>query len=65
MRGDTDKDGELTLADAVMIQKNVIGAFPLDPDVKEYVADMDGDGEVTLADAINVQKLGIGLLNEG
>ena len=61
MLGDADKNGEITLADAVMIQKNVIGALTLDPDVKEYVADMDGDGEITLADALNVQKLGIGL----
>ena len=50
--GDADGDGEVTLADASLVQQFLAGG---DVTVVDG-ADADGDGEVTLADASLIQQ---------
>ena len=58
--GDVNLDGEITLADAIMIQKHVVNILTLDGE-QRAIADIDKDGEITIADAIRVQKHVVGI----
>lgn len=55
--GDADKNGRITVADAIAVQKHIASLTPLDSDTLRYVADMDSNEVLTVADAIAIQKL--------
>lgn len=61
-RGDVNKDGSITLGDALVTQKQAINLVALDSDIVEYVADLDGSGSVNLIDAVMVQKTALNLI---
>ena len=55
LRGDADNDGEVTILDATMIQRELVnitqeGSYRIDN------ADYDDDGEVTILDATGIQR---------
>ena len=54
MVGDADKDGELTILDATVIQRALAGLDNSSYDVK--AADADEDGEVSILDATAIQR---------
>ena len=54
MLGDTDGDDDVTVFDAVCLQRNI--ADILTTAFFEQAADTDGDGEVTLMDATYIQR---------
>ena len=58
--GDVDKDGEVTIVDATMIQRYLVSLAKLDADAIK-AADTDGDGEVTIVDATMIQRWLAGL----
>ena len=49
MKGDTDLDGELTEADATLLQQHLAGEITLE-DAAAYAADMDYSGTITAED---------------
>jgi|GEM_PF-2379042 len=53
--GDADGDGQVTVADATLMQR-VIADFEQLSEVRERTADVDGDGKVTILDVTCVQK---------
>lgn len=53
--GDVDRDGEITIIDATMIQRDLAGIVDLDR-VQRYLADTDGDGEDSILDATAIQR---------
>ena len=53
--GDINGDGNITIADAIMLQKHIANVITLDGDTLT-VADVNGDGDVSIADAIMIQK---------
>ena len=59
--GDVNKDGSITLVDAIMLQKHSVGSIELDGDILEYVADIDKSGKITLYDAILLQKTAVSI----
>lgn len=54
--GDINGDSKVTLADAVLIQKYLIGTLELTTE-QLSAADISGDGDVTLVDAVKFQKM--------
>ena len=54
--GDADLDGEVTVADAVLVLRCAMGLTELDEDSDE-IADIDHDGEVTVADALAILRV--------
>lgn len=52
--GDVDKNGEVTVTDATLIQMNV--AKINTPALDEVAGDVNGDGELTVADATYIQR---------
>lgn len=56
-KGDVSKDGEISVADAILVQKDIASIINLDSDTAEYVADTSGDGKISVADAIIIQKI--------
>ncbi len=57
--GDANGDGEITIEDATLIQKSVVGIAALDADQKA-LADVNGDGKVTVFDVTLIQKYIVG-----
>lgn len=53
--GDVNADGEINLADSILINKASLALATLTGNAAS-AADINADGEITLADAINVQK---------
>lgn len=53
--GDVDRSDKITVADAILIQKNIANIITLS-DLETRIADVDGSGKITVADAILVQK---------
>ena len=53
--GDVDSNNDITIADAIMVQKHIVNIFKLTGD-QITAADVDGNGEITIADAIMIQK---------
>lgn len=53
--GDINGDGNITIADAIMIQKHIANIITLDGDTLT-VADVTKDGNISIADAIMLQK---------
>lgn len=58
--GDTDCDGSVKLADAILANKHAVSLITLEGD-SLITADVDGDGSVKLLDAICIQKYSLGL----
>jgi hypothetical protein len=58
--GDADCDGELTIADAVLILRAAIGLETLTPEALS-AADIDGDGVLTMADALIAARRAVGV----
>lgn len=52
--GDTDRDGELSVVDAVLVQQRLadMNPTPFDP----TLADVDRDGELSIVDAVLIQQ---------
>lgn len=53
--GDVNRDGEITIADATLLQKYVAHIVSFD-NQQLYLADTDSDGNVTISDATEIQK---------
>ena len=53
--GDADGDGNLTILDAILVQKSVLQIVTLS-DKAASAADMDGDGRISIHDAILIQR---------
>ena len=62
MKGDANEDGEVSLADAVLIMQVISNpdGFSLTEQGRKN-ADTDGDGGVSPVDALEIQKFNIGL----
>lgn len=54
--GDVDGNGKITVADAVLIQKNIANIISFDS-MQDSIADCDGNGSITVADAVTIQKI--------
>lgn len=53
--GDINNDGDVSLADAVIIQKALLGLVELNY-TQQLAGDVDTDGEITIKDAVILQK---------
>ena len=53
--GDIDSDGDITAADAVMLNKHLAGGDQLEGTAR-LAGDIDKDGEITAADAVRLNK---------
>ncbi len=58
--GDLNGDGNISLRDAVIALRVVVGLAPATP-VERPQADVDGDGQVTLRDVLRILRIAIGL----
>lgn len=61
--GDVNGDGEITIVDATIIQKYIVGQTTLD-DETFNVADVNKDGAVTVVDATLIQKFVVKVITE-
>ena len=52
--GDTDGDGNISVADAVLIARSAIGVNSLSCDFN--MADIDADGNISISDATSVMR---------
>ena len=55
MYGDVDRDDEITIKDATLMQKASVGLITLDEDVANY-ADVNSDGVINVKDVTLIQK---------
>lgn len=62
--GDADGDGEITVYDATLIQRQLVGIKDA-PVYHEEAANVDGDSEVTVYDATYIQRYLVGLDKDG
>ncbi len=62
MLGDIDGNGEISIADAIMVQKHIVGIITLEGDVFR-LADVDKNGAISISDAIMIQKHIVGILS--
>lgn len=60
--GDVSMDGNLSLIDAILIQKYVNGSYAFSS-IQIAAADFDSSGKINLLDALVVQKRGVGNTN--
>ncbi len=60
LRGDADEDGDVTVIDATVIQRYLLGAPMLTP-FNEANADADDDGDITIVDSTVIQRYLLGL----
>ncbi|MBQ9679150.1 MAG: carbohydrate-binding domain-containing protein [Ruminococcus sp.] len=58
--GDADLDGEITILDATVIQRFLVGIVEMS-DEAQLAADVDGDGEPTILDATLIQRWLVGI----
>ena len=61
--GDTNLDGEMNIADALMISRYDAGLAELNED-QLAVSDVNNDGEVNIADALMISRFDAGLISE-
>ena len=54
--GDVNSDDKLTLSDAVILQRYVVGILSADDEASLYRADFDGNGNITVRDVILLQR---------
>ena len=63
MKGDADRDGEITILDATRIQRWIAELIG-DDELDLISADTDGDGDVTILDATHIQRFIAELITE-
>ena len=63
IEGDTNNDGEVNIADALMISRYDAGMAELDGS-QLSVSDVNGDGEVNIADALMISRFDAGLIDK-
>ena len=61
--GDVNGDGEITVVDATILQKYIVGQTTLDDETLN-VADVNKDGAVTVVDATLIQKFVVKVITE-
>lgn len=61
--GDVNGDGEITVVDATILQKYIVGQTTLDDETLN-VADVNKDGAVTVVDATLIQKFVVKMITE-
>lgn len=61
--GDVNGDGEITVVDATILQKYIVGPTTLDDETLN-VADVNKDGAVTVVDATLIQKFVVKMITE-
>ena len=61
-RGDVNGDGKISLSDAVMLKRYLVG---VDVKIDMTNSDVNGDGKVSLADIVMLQKHLIGIISIG
>ena len=61
--GDINGDGEVDIADAILIMKYDAGLTVIDDTVNK-AADVNQDGEIDIADAILIMKYDAGLIDK-
>lgn len=59
--GDVNEDGVVSILDAIIIQKHLVGLTNL-TDSQKSVADANGDGVVSILDATLIQKYLVGII---
>ena len=59
--GDVNFDGDISVADAILVQKHVVNIRGITSDAVPF-CDVDKNGEITVADAIEVQKHTLSIL---
>ena len=59
-RGDADQDGDVDMADALLVLRYVMG---LEPDADTTAMDINRDGEITMVDALLIQRHVMDLLS--
>ncbi len=63
IKGDTNNDGEVNIADALMISRYDAGLADLD-ESQLAVSDVNSDGEVNIADALMISRFDAGLIDK-
>ncbi len=63
IEGDTNNDGEVNIADALMISRYDAGLADLD-ESQLAVSDVNSDGEVNIADALMISRFDAGLIDK-
>ncbi len=63
IEGDTNNDGEVNIADALMISRYDAGMAELDGG-QLAVSDVNGDGEVNIADALMISRFDAGMIDK-
>lgn len=62
VRGDADDNGEVNVADAIIVFRACMGLITLDPASQGFLnADCDGNGEINVADAIITSRIALGI----
>ena len=61
LAGDVDFNGEVSVADAIILQKSMVGIVELSG-AELIAADVDKDGDITVSDAILIQKCVVGIV---
>ena len=62
-RGDVNLDGEISIADAVLLNKYLVGSATLS-DMAKKNADCDADGDITSSDTLKILKYIVGSIDE-
>lgn len=62
--GDVFEDGKISVADALVVQKYMLGLANLTAK-QQAAADADADGRITNADAVEIQKYDLGIIVSG
>lgn len=60
--GDVNSDGDISVVDATLVQKYIVGLEKL-TDLQKKSADVNGDGDISVVDATLIQKYIVGLEN--
>lgn len=63
IKGDADCDGVLSITDATLIQRNLVGICYFS-DTQLLAADTDGDGFVSITDVTMIQRKLVGIISE-
>ena len=61
--GDIDRDGEVTVSDALRALRFSVG-ITVPADDETVIGDMDRDGSITVTDALAILRLSVGLVSE-
>lgn len=62
LKGDFNEDGDITIADVVLLNRHVLGKALLSTAQLQY-ADISGDGDITIADVVLLNRHVLGKIN--